>query len=124
MSVPAHSYPRKAYRNPVESVLAYLDRKHGPNNWRIWDLRAEGAGYDDSVFRHQVEHVPFPDHHPPPFEAIPRAMGSMRNWLAGKAEPWDGKEDAERVIVVHCKGQFAWIYEASITDHMNSWQRP
>lgn len=111
MSVPAHSYPRKAYRNPVESVLAYLDRKHGPQNWRIWEFRAEGAGYEDSVFRNQIEHAPFPDHHPPPFEVIPRAMGSMRNWLAGDAGEWDKKDDQqkpERVIVVHCKGTYGF----------------
>lgn len=126
MSVPAYSYPRKAYRNPVESVLAYLDRKHGPKNWRIWDLRAEGAGYDDSLFRNQVEHVPFPDHHPPPFAVIPKAVASMRNWIAGEAEPWDGGKESERVIVVHCKGVFTpyiIIHKASIADDGGEIQR-
>ena len=92
-SGPSGTYPQRAYRNPLDSLVKFLDSKHG-DNWAIWEFRAEGTGYPDSEVYNRVYHYPFPDHHPPPFALIPNIMASMRIWLHEK----DG-----RVVVVHCK---------------------
>ncbi|KAJ4987051.1 dual specificity phosphatase [Stagonosporopsis vannaccii] len=92
-SGPSGTYPQRAYRNPLDSLVKFLDSKHG-EDWAIWEFRAEGTGYPDSEVYNRVYHYPFPDHHPPPFALIPNIMASMRNWLKAK----EG-----RVVVVHCK---------------------
>ncbi|KAL5419771.1 hypothetical protein PMIN03_000372 [Paraphaeosphaeria minitans] len=92
-SGPSGTYPQRAYRNPLDSLVKFLDSKHG-DDWAIWEFRAEGTGYPDSEVYNRVYHYPFPDHHPPPFALIPNIMASMRNWL---------HEKEGRVVVVHCK---------------------
>ncbi|OCK76795.1 hypothetical protein K432DRAFT_335045 [Lepidopterella palustris CBS 459.81] len=92
-SGPSGTYPQRAYRNPLDSLIKFLDYKHR-DNWAIWEFRAEGTGYPDSEVYNRVYHYPFPDHHPPPFALIPHIMASMRNWL---------HENEKRVVVVHCK---------------------
>ncbi|KAH9870866.1 hypothetical protein J1614_006438 [Plenodomus biglobosus] len=92
-SGPSGTYPQRAYRNPLDSLVKFLDAKHG-QDWAIWEFRAEGTGYPDSEVYNRVYHYPFPDHHPPPFALIPNIMASMRNWL---------HEKEGRVVVVHCK---------------------
>jgi protein-tyrosine phosphatase len=92
-SGPSGTYPQRAYRNPLDSLVKFLDAKHG-DDWAIWEFRAEGTGYPDSEVYNRVYHYPFPDHHPPPFALIPNIMASMRNWL---------HEKEGRVVVVHCK---------------------
>ncbi|PVI01841.1 hypothetical protein DM02DRAFT_670975 [Periconia macrospinosa] len=92
-SGPSGTYPQRAYRNPLDSLVKFLDYKHG-EDWAIWEFRAEGTGYPDSEVYNRVYHYPFPDHHPPPFALIPNIMASMRNWL---------REKEGRVVVVHCK---------------------
>lgn len=95
-SGPSSTYPQRAYRNPTDSLVKFLDYKHGAN-WVIWEFRAEGTGYPDSEVYHRIRHYPWPDHHPPPFALIPNIMASMRDWLKGIDAPKD------RVVVVHCK---------------------
>ncbi|KAF2683995.1 hypothetical protein K458DRAFT_339088 [Lentithecium fluviatile CBS 122367] len=92
-SGPSGTYPQRAYRNPLDTLVKFLDSKHG-HDWAIWEFRAEGTGYPDSEVYDRVYHYPFPDHHPPPFALIPNIMASMRNWL---------REKEGRVVVVHCK---------------------
>ncbi|KAF2799846.1 phosphatidylinositol-3,4,5-trisphosphate 3-phosphatase [Melanomma pulvis-pyrius CBS 109.77] len=92
-SGPSGTYPQRYYRNPLDSLVKFLDSKHG-QDWAIWEFRAEGTGYPDSEVYGRVYHYPFPDHHPPPFAIIPHMMASMRNWL---------HEKEGRVVVVHCK---------------------
>ena len=100
-SGPSGTYPQRAYRNPLDQLVKFLDYKHG-DNWNIWEFRAEGTGYPDSEVRGKVAHYPWPDHHPPPFNLVPMIMAGMRNWLQGEGE--NGKEDSKgRVVVVHCK---------------------
>ena len=116
-SGPSGTYPQRAYRNPLDQLVKFLDYKHG-EEWAIWEFRAEGTGYPDSEVYGRVYHYPWPDHHPPPFRLVPLIMAGMRNWLMGK----DGQEVLEgsgeegsgevqeksekakkRVVVVHCK---------------------
>ncbi|KAL8712013.1 MAG: hypothetical protein Q9220_003709 [cf. Caloplaca sp. 1 TL-2023] len=95
-SGPSSTFPQKAYRNPTDALVKYLDYKHG-KDWAIWEFRAEGTGYPDSEVYGRIRHYPWPDHHPPPFAIIPNVMASMRDWLKGP----DTK--VGRVVVVHCK---------------------
>ncbi|KAJ6155379.1 hypothetical protein N7470_005945 [Penicillium chermesinum] len=46
-SGPSSAYPQRAYRNPTDALVKWLDSKHG-SNWAIWEFRAEGTGYPDS----------------------------------------------------------------------------
>ncbi|PGG99643.1 protein-tyrosine phosphatase [Blastomyces parvus] len=114
-SGPSSTYPRRAYRNPTDSLVRFLDLKHG-ENWAIWEFRAEGTGYPDEEVYGRIHHFPFPDHHPPPFALIPHIMAGMRNWLLGDgghrgeiegdardAAEGEGDEKGKRVAVVHCK---------------------
>lgn len=113
-SGPSATYPQLAYRNPLDELVRFLDKKHG-KDWAIWEFRAEGTGYPDSEVYNRIWHYPWPDHHPPPFKLIPPMMGSMRAWLHGdddsedamrttKIEENDGvHSNGKRVVVVHCK---------------------
>jgi protein-tyrosine phosphatase len=96
-SGPSSTYPQRAYRNPTDALVKFLDAKH-QNEWSIWEFRAEGTGYPDSEVYGRIRHYPWPDHHPPPFALIPNIMASMRNWLKDPA-----KAPGKHVAVVHCK---------------------
>ncbi|KAJ5569545.1 Phosphatase tensin type [Penicillium hispanicum] len=100
-SGPSATYPQRAYRNPLDALVKFLDSKHG-SNWCIWEFRAEGTGYPDSEVYGRIHHFPWPDHHPPPFALIPNIMGGMRNWLH-RLHDKDPGGPGERVVVVHCK---------------------
>lgn len=116
-SGPSHTWPKRAYRNPLDQLVAFLDAKHGAD-WAIWEFRAEGTGYPDHLVYDRVCHYPFPDHHPPPFALMPLILASMRRWLHGGSLPGGGNDesssttataaseitrDEKRVVVVHCK---------------------
>ncbi|EXJ64521.1 hypothetical protein A1O7_00857 [Cladophialophora yegresii CBS 114405] len=103
-SGPSSVWPKKAYRNPLDQLVGFLDRKHG-EDWSIFEFRAEGTGYPDSEVYNRVHHFPWPDHHPPPFAIIPNLMASMRNWIQRVDEKAgeDGGDNQRRVAVVHCK---------------------
>lgn len=100
-SGPSSVWPKKAYRNPTDQLVAFLDKKHG-EHWAIFEFRAEGTGYPDSEVYNRIHHFPWPDHHPPPFAIIPNLMASMRNWLQVEVESGEEK-GKHRVAVVHCK---------------------
>lgn len=82
-SGPSQTYPQRAYRNPLDRLVAFLDAKHG-DQWAIWEFRAEGTGYPDEAVYGRIRHYPWPDHHPPPFRMVPMIVASMRNWLHGE----------------------------------------
>ncbi|KAL9589121.1 MAG: hypothetical protein Q9203_002084 [Teloschistes exilis] len=95
-SGPSSTFPQRAYRNPTDALVKFLDYKHS-THWAIWEFRAEGTGYPDSEVYGRIRHFPWPDHHPPPFALIPNIMASMRDWLKGP------QTKVGRVVVVHCK---------------------
>ncbi|KAJ5753452.1 Phosphatase tensin type [Penicillium nucicola] len=116
-SGPSATYPQRAYRNPLDALVNFLDSKHD-EDWCIWEFRAEGTGYPDSEVYGRIHHFPWPDHHPPPFALIPNIMGSMRNWIqrlddtdTNGVDTDKNKENqvekgpgpGQRVAVVHCK---------------------
>ena len=96
-SGPSSTYPQRAYRNPTDALVKFLDYKH-KTEWAVWEFRAEGTGYPDSEVHGRIRHYPWPDHHPPPFAIIPNIMASMRNWLKDREAV-----KLKRVVVVHCK---------------------
>ena len=98
-SGPSGTYPQRAYRNPLDQLVKFLDYKHG-EEWKIWEFRAEGTGYPDSEVYGRIRHYPWPDHHPPPFRLVGLIVAGMRNWLLEGEEKKGGKD---RVVVVHCK---------------------
>ncbi|KAL8766823.1 MAG: hypothetical protein Q9209_006481 [Squamulea sp. 1 TL-2023] len=95
-SGPSSTFPQRAYRNPTDALVKYLDYKHS-THWAIWEFRAEGTGYPDSEVYGRIRHYPWPDHHPPPFALVPNIVASMRDWLKGP------DTNPRRVVVVHCK---------------------
>ncbi|KAH6673792.1 protein-tyrosine phosphatase-like protein [Halenospora varia] len=108
-SGPSGTYPQRAYRNPLDQLVKFLDYKH-KDNWAIWEFRAEGTGYPDEEVYGRIWHYPWPDHHPPPFRLVPMIMAGMRNWLQEEVREGDAGEKEEkgkkrdgRVVVVHCK---------------------
>ncbi|KAI0889169.1 phosphatases II [Annulohypoxylon maeteangense] len=120
-SGPSQTYPQRAYRNPLDRLVDFLDSKHG-KNWAIWEFRGEGTGYPDELVYNRIRHYPWPDHHPPPFRLVPMIVASMRNWLNGNdleadadvsdgkknivgkvLDTWKDEKNGGRVVVVHCK---------------------
>jgi protein-tyrosine phosphatase len=81
-SGPSQTYPKRAYRNPLDRLVGFLDDRHG-DNWAIWEFRAEGTGYPDEAVYGRIRHYPWPDHHPPPFGLVPMIVAGMRNWMDG-----------------------------------------
>ncbi|KAI9725341.1 MAG: hypothetical protein M1828_003191 [Chrysothrix sp. TS-e1954] len=101
-SGPSSTYPSRAYRNPLDQLVRFLDSKHGAD-WAIWEFRAEGTGYPDSEVYGRIWHYPWPDHHPPPFKLVPGILGSMREWMKGESALDEQGKRKQRVVVVHCK---------------------
>ncbi|TRX98868.1 hypothetical protein FHL15_000210 [Xylaria flabelliformis] len=120
-SGPSQTYPQRAYRNPLDRLVKFLDSQHG-KDWAIWEFRAEGTGYPDELVYNRIRHYPWPDHHPPPFRLVPMIIASMRNWLSGNdlddnvsdvakhksklaTQVLDALKNKknDRVVVVHCK---------------------
>lgn len=109
MSLPSVSWPERLYRNDLLSVKKLLDGKaHG--RYRVFDFRAEGAGYDDVDFDHRVSHFPFVDHHPPPFKLLPKIVDALHDHLTSPAPPPPSgvgtsrdEGDGLALAVIHCK---------------------
>lgn len=93
MSLPASSFLESLYRNRILDVLKYLEHNFS-GKWRIFEFRSEGSGYDDSVFLDRVEHFPFPDHNPPPFDLLIQSTGLIHKHITAQAD---------NLAVLHCK---------------------
>lgn len=102
MSLPSVSWPERLYRNNLSHVKALLDAKAG-TGYKIFEFRAEGAGYEDSDFDGRVAHFPFVDHHPPPFRLLPKIVDAMQNHLAGNDASVDSAGKKKKIAVLHCK---------------------
>lgn len=101
MSLPAKRPIEQLYRNHIADVRRFLDSTG--RDWRVFEFRGEGAGYDDAEdFDGRVSHFPFVDHHPPPFAVLPRIVADMHAHLrsagAGAGAGADGG-----LCVLHCK---------------------
>lgn len=92
-SMPTSNVIKSWYRIWLEDFLQFLNNKHG-SAWRIWNLQAEPTGYADQEVFGKVEHFPFPDHNPPPFEMLPQIVCSIESHLL---------QSRDNVAVLHCK---------------------
>lgn len=105
-SGPSSTYPKKAYRNPTDQLVKFLDYKHG-KDWMVFEFRAEGTGYPDSEVYGRIRHYAWPDHHSPPMRLLINAVCSMRQYLRyedeNEEQPDKKKNKRKRVAVVHCK---------------------
>lgn len=90
MSLPSSTFIQSLYRNELHKVKLFLDKTP---NYRVFDLRAEGAGYEDSAFDGKVSHFPFVDHHPPPFALLPSITNAIDGHLSRPGA----------LAVIHCK---------------------
>jgi protein-tyrosine phosphatase len=80
------------YRNPIEKVAEFLNKRHGEKYWLI--NTAERATYDKKKhFGNRATEYHWPDHHGPPFHYCFKIAEEMNNWL---------KADPDNVIIVHC----------------------
>eukprot|EP01080_Neovahlkampfia_damariscottae_P005474 gene5474-9292_t len=80
------------YRNHMVDVQNFLETKHS-KKYKVYNLCSEKK-YDPSHFENRVEHFPFDDHNPPPFDLILQMCKSIEKWL--------NVED-ENLVVIHCK---------------------
>lgn len=93
MSLPSSSWPENMYRNDLHQVKKFLDSTRA-DKYKIFDLRAEGAGYLDADWDNRVEHFPFVDHHPPAFKLLPQIVDAMHAHLSSSTDA---------TAVIHCK---------------------
>ncbi|XP_054155625.1 phosphatidylinositol 3,4,5-trisphosphate 3-phosphatase TPTE2-like [Oppia nitens] len=82
------------YRNNIKDVAAYLDKNHGPGNYKVYNLCAEKQ-YDPKYFHGQVGHYGIDDHNVPSLQQIMDFCKDATQWL---------KSSADNVIAVHCMG--------------------
>jgi hypothetical protein len=96
MSVPATGR-RAFFRNALSDVARYLDQRHGPNGYHIFNVTSEER-YDESRFHSRVTRYPVADHDPP-------AFALMLDFCAeAQSLPVDDLTGEPQVLVVHCKG--------------------
>eukprot|EP00096_Caligus_rogercresseyi_P015144 TRINITY_DN7586_c0_g1_i1.p1 TRINITY_DN7586_c0_g1~~TRINITY_DN7586_c0_g1_i1.p1 ORF type:complete len:597 (+),score=64.70 TRINITY_DN7586_c0_g1_i1:285-2075(+) len=81
------------YRNPIEKVSGFLDKKHN-GKYKLYNLCSEKT-YDVSFFHNRVERFMIDDHNVPSLSEMQRFAENVREWL---------DSDPDNVIVVHCKG--------------------
>ena len=79
-----------SYRNPQSDVFEFLEEFH-PNHYKILNLSEES--YHSSLFNGNVEHLPFPDHHSPPFDLLLIILKIIHDWLI---------LDPQNIIAIHC----------------------
>eukprot|EP01087_Luapelamoeba_hula_P022946 TRINITY_DN8358_c0_g1_i2.p1 TRINITY_DN8358_c0_g1~~TRINITY_DN8358_c0_g1_i2.p1 ORF type:complete len:793 (-),score=157.75 TRINITY_DN8358_c0_g1_i2:88-2466(-) len=92
MAFPAENLMEQAYRNDIDDVSAYLQRRHG-DHFYVFNLSAE-KHYDPYWFNKHVANMGWPDHHSPTLSHLFKVCEAMDEWL---------KKHPENVAVVHCK---------------------
>ncbi|XP_037599378.1 phosphatidylinositol 3,4,5-trisphosphate 3-phosphatase TPTE2-like isoform X3 [Cebus imitator] len=92
MSFPS-SGRQSFYRNPIEEVVRFLDKKH-PNHYRVYNLCSEKA-YDPKHFHNRVSRIMIDDHNVPTLREMVVFSKEASEWMA---------QDPENIIAIHCKG--------------------
>uniref|UniRef100_A0A8I5SYK4 Transmembrane phosphoinositide 3-phosphatase and tensin homolog 2 n=1 Tax=Pongo abelii TaxID=9601 RepID=A0A8I5SYK4_PONAB len=92
MSFPS-SGSQSFYRNPIEEVARFLDKKH-PNHYRVYNLCSERA-YDPKYFHNRVSRIMIDDHNVPTLHEMVVFTKEVNEWMA---------QDLENIIAIHCKG--------------------
>lgn len=81
MAFPASDLLEKAYRNPIEDVVAYFNDRH-PNNYLI--VNVSSRLYDYAAFDGRVKDYEWPDHQAPPLTTLIQIGYEMFRYLKGK----------------------------------------
>ncbi|XP_063474904.1 phosphatidylinositol 3,4,5-trisphosphate 3-phosphatase TPTE2 isoform X1 [Symphalangus syndactylus] len=92
MSFPS-SGRQSFYRNPIEEVVRFLDKKH-PNHYRVYNLCSERA-YDPKHFHNRVGRIMIDDHNVPTLHEMVVFTKEVKEWMA---------QDLENIVVIHCNG--------------------
>ncbi|XP_017741830.1 PREDICTED: phosphatidylinositol 3,4,5-trisphosphate 3-phosphatase TPTE2 isoform X1 [Rhinopithecus bieti] len=92
MSFPS-SGRQSFYRNPIEEVVRFLDKKH-PNHYRVYNLCSERA-YDPKYFHNRVGRIMIDDHNVPTLHEMVVFTKEVNEWMA---------QDPENIVAIHCKG--------------------
>uniref|UniRef100_A0A2R9C3I3 Transmembrane phosphoinositide 3-phosphatase and tensin homolog 2 n=1 Tax=Pan paniscus TaxID=9597 RepID=A0A2R9C3I3_PANPA len=92
MSFPS-SGRQSFYRNPIEEVVRFLDKKHR-NHYRVYNLCSERA-YDPKHFHNRVGRIMIDDHNVPTLHEMVVFTKEVNEWMA---------QDLENIVAIHCKG--------------------
>ena len=90
MSWPASTFFGKFYRNDINEVSRYLEKKHGQS---YWVFNTSGNQYNPKPFRGRVNCYTWKDRHNPALVVIFQACQKMHEWLT---------QNDDNVVVVHC----------------------
>lgn len=93
MSFPS-SGKMSIYRNNIKDVAAFMDSKHGPDHYKVYNLCSE-KHYETTFFHGRVARFPIDDHNVPSLEQINRFCADVKQWL---------DDNEKNVIAVHCLG--------------------
>ncbi|KAI8148225.1 protein-tyrosine phosphatase-like protein [Fennellomyces sp. T-0311] len=92
----AMSYPSEGweglYRNPMKDVKKFLDERHGPTNYKVYNLRSEKQ-YQEEAFSCSDATYAFEDHQAPPFDVLVQFCKDAGQWL----------KEPKHVVAIHCK---------------------
>lgn len=95
-SMIAMGYPAQGlegtYRNNMKEVQRFFTTRH-PHHCKIYNLCSERE-YDLKQYFEKVEHWPFDDHNPCPFDMIRPFCENLNEYLSA---------DLRNVVAVHCK---------------------
>ncbi|XP_055223986.1 putative tyrosine-protein phosphatase TPTE [Gorilla gorilla gorilla] len=92
MSFPS-SGRQSFYRNPIEEVVRFLDKKHR-NHYRVYNLCSERV-YDPKHFHNRVVRIMIDDHNVPTLHQMVVFTKEVNEWMA---------QDLENIVAIHCKG--------------------
>lgn len=80
MAFPASDLLEKAYRNPIEDVVAYFNERH-PNNYLIFNVSSRLYNY--AAFDGRVKDYEWPDHQAPPLTTLIQIGYEIFKYLKG-----------------------------------------
>lgn len=119
-SYPVLRFPKLMYRNSLEDLVTFLNIHHGPENWTIFNFKAEigSSDYKDEEVRNianrwyisqsakvitdfhdeqtekLVHRLGWMDHCPPPFLLLQHIVDEMHNRIS---------RSQSAVVVLHCR---------------------
>ena len=102
MSLPAHKATDQLYRNKIEDVAKYLDKRH-PKSYVVVNVTSE-RDYPTSKFHDQTLRFGMDDHNCTTFQMIQDFCAAVDKFFEdGKKVEVDGQL-IDRVAAIHCKG--------------------
>uniref|UniRef100_G3QFB4 Uncharacterized protein n=1 Tax=Gorilla gorilla gorilla TaxID=9595 RepID=G3QFB4_GORGO len=113
MSFPS-SGRQSFYRNPIEEVVRFLDKKHR-NHYRVYNLCSERA-YDPKHFHNRVGRIMIDDHNVPTLHEMVAFTKEVNEWMA---------QDLENIVAIHCKGgKNRYVGYFAHVKHLYNWNLP